>query len=541
MIKVAFLKSGKEEADKKLEAFIEQGGKKEEYKADEDPLKAKFNEAFNVYKKKKAKYNEAQELLKLKNLDTKKQILGDIKELVNSEESLKATYDKFKELQGKWKDVGIVPANEINNLWQNYHFLVEKFVDKVRISRELRDLDLKKNIEKKIALCEKAEELLLESSIIKSFKQLQKYHENWKEIGPVPSDKRDEIWERFKAATDKINERRREHYAKLSEQQEKNYLAKTALCEKTEQLVAAEAKTIKEWQQKTEEINELFKVWKSIGQAPRKFNDEIWERFRGYLNTFFAEKKEFFASLKNEQLNNYNLKLDLCQQAEAIKDSNDWKQTTNDLIKLQKEWKMIGPVPRKYSDKVWARFRAACDDFFNKKSDYFANAESREKENLAKKKELIEQVVKYKFGEHKTENLEILKGFQREWTEIGHVPIKEKDKLQNTFREAINEHLDELKISSAEIKTADYISRMESLKDNVHSDNFIRKEINFLTNKIKKLRDDIILWENNVGFLAHSKKADLLKEEFDKKINKSKEDLSLLEVKLKYLYKRIRQ
>ena len=535
LIKVAFLKLTREEDHKKYEEYIAAGGDKEDFDSGPDPLVDKFNKVFERYKERKAKYIEEQEVLKLRNLDAKNAILDELRELVSSDESLKSTYDKFKELQIKWKEIGLVPAGEVNNLWQNYHFLVEKFFDKVKISKELRDLDLKKNLDKKLELCEKAEELLIEKSIVKSFKELQKYHHEWKEIGPVPSDKTDEIWERFKAATDKINERRRQHYSELAGQREQNLLAKTALCDKAEQIVANEINTIKEWQVKTDEINELFKVWKTIGPASKKDNDVIWDRFKTCLNTFFSNKKEFFNEIKQEQLNNYNLKLDLCKQAEAIKDSTDWRKTTNDLINLQKEWKKIGPVPRRYSDKIWARFRAACDEFFNRKSDFFANIGEREKENLGKKKELIEKIKKHEFGDNKEENLDILKGFQREWTGIGHVPIKEKDKIQNEFRKAIDEKLDKLNISSVEIKTAGYAEKVENLKDSPDSRRNIRKEMGFLNGKINKIKEDINLWENNIGFLAKSKKADLLKKEFEKKINKAKEEVALYEAKLKYL------
>jgi len=535
LIKVAFLKQTRREEQEQYEQFLKEGGEKDSYAPPADALLEKFDQAFDIYRKNKIRFNEEQEVLKLRNLDAKKQILEELKELINSEESLKKTYDQFKELQQRWKEAGLVPSGEIHNLWQSYHFLVEKFFDKVKISRELRDLDLKKNLEMKMELCEKAEELLLETSIVKSFKQLQKYHEEWKEIGPVPADKRDEIWERFKTATDKINERRREYYVNISQQQEQNLLAKSALCDQAEELIAGELKSIKEWQNKTKEINELFNVWKTIGPAPKKDNDAIWERFKTCLNTFFSNKKEFFNQLKHEQINNYNLKLDIVKQAEAMKDSTDWKDTTHELIRLQKEWKEIGPVPRKYSDKIWKRFRAACDEFFNNKSAYFSNIGDREKENLQKKEELVKKVIDFKFSNDKNENLETIKEFQREWTEIGHVPIKEKDKIHQAFREAINARLDDLNIDPVEVRTIDYQARIENMKENPNSNKAIRREMGFIAGKISKLREEINLWENNIGFLAHSKRADLLKVEFEKKINKAKEELALSEAKYRYL------
>jgi len=536
LIKVAFLRLSKEHRQTMLDNHLKEGGTREKYTATPDPLVEKFNQVFETYKRNKVKFNEQQEVVKLRNLDAKKAILEELKALINSEETLKKTYDQFKDLQVKWKEVGLVPSTEINNLWQNYHFLVEKFFDKVKISKELRDLDLKKNLERKIELCEKAEELILEQSAVRSFQQLQKYHEQWKEIGPVPQDKRDEIWERFKTTTDTINERRREHYNVLAKDQDSNLLAKTALCEKAEQMASLEIDTLKDWQERTREINELLTVWKTIGPAPKKNNDEIWERFKSYLNAFFASKKEFFSKIKQEQLNNFNIKLDIVKQAEALKDSTDWRKTTQELINLQKEWKNIGPVPRKHSDKIWKRFRSACDEFFHNKAKFFSTVVESEKENLEKKLDLIRRIEEWDAGKDKSANLEALKGFQREFTEIGHVPIKDKNKVHDAFRQAINKHLDGLKISSSDIRpNSEYRPRHESSSDN-SGDRYQRRggnEWGGLSNKISKLREEILLWENNIGFLAHSKKADLLKQEFEKKIDDAKAELAQLEAKLK--------
>jgi hypothetical protein len=544
LIKVAFLRLSKEYRQQMLDEHIKAGGTRENYTPVPDALIEKFNLVFETYKKNKIKFNEQQEVVKLRNLDAKKAILEELKELINSEETLKKTYDQFKDLQVKWKEIGLVPSTEINNLWQNYHFLVEKFFDKVKISKELRDLDLKKNLERKMELCEKAEELLIEPSVVRSFQQLQKYHEEWKEIGPVPQDKRDEIWERFKTTTDKINERRREHYTSLTKDQDTNLLAKTALCEKAEQLASMEVDNLKDWQDKTREVNELFKVWKTIGPAPKKENDEVWEKFKAYLNGFFANKKEFFSKIKQEQLNNFNIKLDIVKQAEALKDSTDWRKTTQELINLQKEWKNIGPVPRKHSDKIWKRFRAACDEFFNNKSKFFSTVVESEKENLDKKLDLIRRIEEWTAGRDKSANLETLKNFQREFTEIGHVPIKDKNKVHDAFRLAINKHLDELKISSYDLRpNTEYRSRQESSYEDSGESRYQRggggrssggsSDWSALSTKVSKLREEILLWENNIGFLAHSKKADLLKQEFEKKIQDAKNELAQLEAKLK--------
>jgi hypothetical protein len=509
--------------------------KTEEQQKLRDPLASRYRTAFKIYRKKKEEYQIALEAQKVKNLEAKNEILEQLKNVINSDEPLKKSYDEFKALQEKWREIGMVPKTEVNNLWQSYHFLVEKFFDKVKINNELRDLDLKKNLEKKVQLCESAEELLLETSIIKSFKQLQELHQEWKETGPVPSDQTDELWTRFKNITDKINARRRDHYTRIREEQENNYNAKLALCEQVEEIVKGDIKSIKEWNTKTDGVNELLKIWKTIGPAPKATNDEIWARFKGNLNAFFERKKEFFNKLKDQQINNYNLKLDLCNQAESIKDSEDWKETTRALIDLQKKWKTIGPVPKKYSDKVWKRFRAACDDFFNRKEEFFGHIHEREAENLEKKRSLIERVKKQEFGTKKSENLAILKDFQREWMSIGHVPIKEKDAVQNEFRSIVDEKLEQLKINEMEISTMNFKNRIENMKDGGDANRAMYRERTQLVNKITKLNDDINLWENNIGFLAESKNANLLKREFDKKIQRAKQDVALLNAKLKIL------
>ncbi|MCX6283074.1 MAG: DUF349 domain-containing protein [Bacteroidetes bacterium] len=541
LIKVAFLKKKKEESLTKYEAALgaegeaKEGEVKEELPAEQDELDTKFNEIFNIYKANKARYIEEQEKLKNENLKRKLQIIEDLKQLIGSEETLKKTYDEFKALQERWKNVGMVPRGEINNLWQNYHFLVEKFFEKVKVNKELKDLDLKKNFEAKMALCEKTEELLLETSILKSFKKLQKYHEEWKEIGPAPADKKDDIWERFKNATDKINERRREHYTRIEDEQGKNLETKTALCEQAEEVLTSKNETIKEWQEQTNKVNELMNIWKSIGPVPQKVNADIWTRFKTSLDAFFSNKKEFFDKLKDQQLHNYNLKVELCMQAESLKANTDWKKTSQEMIRLQGEWKKIGPVPKKHSDKIWKRFRAACDEFFNAKSSYFSNVQSHEEENLSKKNDLLKRLNEYEFSEDKNANLEILKNFQREWSEIGHIPIKEKDRLQNEFRAVVNKHLDHLKISEIEISTLNYQNRMDHLKNDPNARRVIGREKELLINKISKIKEDVNLWENNIGFLAKSKNAAILREEFENKINKTKSELKVLEAKLKIL------
>ena len=534
-LKSNFLRICKEERDKEMEQFILDGGDAESYEHVEDPLEIRFKAAFGIFRNNKLKYNEALEEQKVVNLQQKSAILEELKQLINSEETLKKTYDEFRNLQDRWKEIGQVPATEITNLWNNYHFLVEKFYDKVKINRELRDLDLKKNLEAKIELCEKTEELLLEKSVTKAFKLLQKYHDEWKEIGPVPQEKKDEIWERFKNTTDKINQVRREHYSKIQEEQQGNYDAKAAICEKIEELLNDSINSIGAWQKKSNDVNELFKVWKTIGPAQKKLNDEIWARFKGSMDAFFSNKKEFFSRLKEQQLENYNRKLQLCVEAEALADSKEWKKATDRIKKLQEEWKKIGPVPKRHSDKIWKRFRSACDAFFTSKSEHFSGIKGVEEENLRLKRELLERIKAYEIKKERSENMEAIKAFQREWMSIGYVPMKYKEATQDEYRKSIDALFDKMKLNENEISTAQYRNMVEGMKDDPESRDKVRKERNILTNKITKLREEISVLENNIGFFSGSKQSEIMRAEYEKKINRAKNDVKVLEAKLKIL------
>ncbi len=534
-INSAFYHRNKEEIENELQNFISSGGKEEDFKHVEDPLELRYNAAISVYRHNKARYSIDLEKQKQVNLQLKHDLLEELKELVNSEETLKKTYDEFKRLQDRWKEIGMVPASELRNLWQSYHFLVEKFFDKVRINRELRDLDLKKNLESKVVLCEKAEELLLEKSILKSFKLLQHYHDKWREIGPVPSDVKEDIWERFKGITDKINQRRKEYYKELQDQQQANYEAKQALCDKAKEIVSEPVDTLKGWQATTDKMNELLKLWKTIGRAPKSKNDEVWAVFKGYLDTFFNAKREYLNELKEQQVNNYNLKLELCTKAEAIKDSTDWNNTTRELIRLQKEWKKIGPVPRKYSDKIWKRFRALCDEFFNRKSEHFKSMHAVEDDNLNKKKELIKEITGFDIKGDKTTNLDALKDFQKRWIEIGYVPFKEKDKVQSEYRTAIDELISKMDVNKSELTASDFKDKLDILKSGPDAGKRISKERAFISGKIRKIKEDLAVWENNIGFFSNSKQSNKLKEEFEQKIEKAKSEIEGLKAKLKLL------
>ncbi len=534
-INAAFHKMNKEEIDAEREKFIQEGGLKEDFAHTADPLETRFSQALGIYRHNKALFSQELEKQKQINLKLKHELLDELKELVNSEETLKKTYDEFKIIQDKWKEIGMVPASELRNLWQNYHFLVEKFFDKVRINRELRDLDLKKNLEAKMELCEKAEELLVEKSILNSFKMLQHYHDKWREIGPVPSDVKEDIWERFRGITEKINQRRKDYYKELQSQQQGNYEAKLAICEKAKEIVDQPVETLKGWQSSTDKMNELFKLWKTIGRAPKAKNDEVWATFKGYLDAFFNAKRDYLNELKEQQLNNYNLKLELITKAESFKDTTDWNSTTRELINLQKEWKKIGPVPRKYSDKIWKKFRAICDEFFNRKADHFKSVHNVEEENLKKKNELIEEIAGFKISKEKETNLNALKDFQKRWIEIGFVPFKEKDKVQNSYRKAIDDLISKMDVKKTELSSKDFEDKVELMKTSPDAGKKLSKERAFISGRIRKMQEDLAVWENNIGFFASSKQSEKLKKEFEQKIQKAKDEIDAMKAKLRML------
>ena len=532
-IRLHFNKLNKEDMDNELSQFLQGGGEAESFQHVEDPIEQRFNTAFGIYKVNRAKQNEDIEKQKQENLTKKQAILDELRGILASDDMLKKTYDDFRALQDRWKEIGSVPAAENSNLWNNYHFLVEKFFDKIKMERELRDLDMKKNLDAKIELCEKAEELLDEKSITKAFKALQKLHEDWKEVGPVPQDKKDEIWERFKAATDKINQIRREHYAQLEEEQTGNLEAKKALCEKAEELIAEDYTSVNAWQKKSDELSEIFGVWKTVGPAGKKENEEIWQRFRASMDAFFAKKKEFFATLKDRQTENLERKTQLCIEAEALMDSTEWKNATEQMKKLQEEWKTIGPVPKRHTDKIWKRFRAACDTFFNRKNEHFSGRRTEEEANLAAKKALLEEIKAFELGTSRNENMDAIKAFQKRWIEIGYVPMKQKDAINKEYRELIDGLFDTMRKNQNEASTNEFREMMESWKDDPNAGDRVRKEGNKLQTRIQKLREEIAVLENNIGFFSNSKNSELMRAEYEKKINKAKEDLKVLEDKLK--------
>jgi hypothetical protein len=534
-IKSVFYKSLNENIESAKKAFVEGGGAEEEFVVEQDPYENDIKDLLRKYRHIRIEKNKKMESEKEENLKLKYEVIEKIKGLINNEESINKTFNDFRDLQRDWRETGLVPQSKMKNLWDTYHFHVENFYDYIKINRELRDLDLKKNLEIKITLCENAEELLVEPSIIKAFNTLQKFHERWREVGPVPREQKDDIWERFKAATSKINKKHQELFETRKEEQKKNLLAKSALCEQVEEVSNSEVANFEQWDTKSKELVELQKVWRTIGFAPKKDNNKIYERFRNACDKFFDAKREFYAKNKELQQNNLQLKIDLCVQAESLKDSADWKKTTQDFINIQKKWKEIGPIPRKHSDSVWKRFRAACDFFFDKKSEHFSGMDNEQMDNLKKKEVLIEQVTNFESAGTVDENLNLLKGFQRQWTEVGHVPYKKKDEIQVRFREAINQVFDDLKIDDEKRNLLKFRSKMNSYSESNRGQNKMRMERDKYMNKLKQLESDHILLENNIGFFAKSKNAEGLIADIKNKIEMSKQKIELLKDKIRVI------
>ena len=529
-IKLRFAEADREAKKAAFDKFIEEGGNKDEYEGGDDAAAEAYRKIYSIYRERRQKHIDEVEAAKQHNLQLKQQILDELRKLIDDEsESLKNAYDQFNAIQDRWKAIGDVPRNELNGLWQNYHFLVEQFFNKVKINKELMLLDQKKNLESKTLLCEKAEELIVEPSIAKAAKELQNLREQWREIGPVPLEQNDEIWARFRNAANQIDERRREYYEQRRDEMDKNLLAKQALIEKAHTLTAEMPTTTKAWNDISAQLDELLKVWKSIGPVPREQNEDIWNDFKGTIDRFYAEKKQHFDNLKDEQSENYNKKIDLCLQAEAIAKRDDWKKATDDLLKLQEEWKQIGPVNRKVSERIWQRFRSACDEFFNRKAEHFSALRGSEQENLEKKEAILAELKAYNFGDDKDQNLDALKDFQRRWMEVGFVPIAEKQRLQKDFRGTINTMFEKLKITAREAELSSFRETLHNAKGGRP----LSDKREHLIEQIQKLRADISLWENNLGFLAESKQADILKAEFEKKMQSARQEIALLEAKLK--------
>jgi len=534
-IKTLFYKRLRHEAEERKTKFLEGGGRIEDYKIWVDPLDYQVKDLIDKYREKKNDYSRVQEAEKYENLKKKYDIIDKIKDLVNREESINKTFHDFRSLQNEWHSIGVVPQTSLKDLWENYHHSVEIFYDYIKINKELRDLDLRKNLEAKVLLCEKAEELMLEPNPVNAFRLLQDFHNQWREIGPVPQESKNEIWERFKEATSQINKRHHEYFEKQKDEQRKNLEAKIALCEEVEAINLLEIKSFRDFDEKAEKIVSLQKMWRTIGFAPKKQNNKVYQRFREACDAFFEKKRSFYADNKETQLTNLQMKTELCIQAEALQESTDWKATSDALIRLQREWKEIGPVPRKQSEKTWKRFRKACDHFFNRKAEHFSSLDTSYEENLKAKIAIIAELEKFEPGNDVHAAFERLKDLQRRWTEIGFVPFNKKEEITNRYRNALNKEFDKLKIADEDKSILKYRTKLDGLRTNPKASRKVRNERDKFFTKIKQLESDIVLWENNIGFFAKSPNAETMIREVQDKIENAKKMIKTLEEKVRMI------
>lgn len=518
--------------DDMLNAYLEDGGVRDDFEPAPNPLEVRFDEAIRKFNKKRVDYHKNVEKERSSNLEGKREILNQLKDLIQNEENMNKAFDRFHELQAAWRALGPVPSADVRDLHMTYKVMVDKFYDFIKINRELQELDQRRNLESKLLLCEQAEALLLEPGVNNALKALHQIQDKWRETGPVPRDKKDEIWDRFKTACDKLFDKRREVVQVANEQRQKNYDAKVKLCEEAEALVTDENFKHKDWQETTEKIAAIQAAWKKTGRADKKVNDEIWARFKKACDVFYKAKNEFYNQRKQEFASNLQLKTELCIQAEALQNNTDWKTTTAELIKLQEQWKNIGHVGERQSDKIWKRFRKACDAFFKNKAAHFADRDKDFEENYVKKTELISRIEQFNPGENHQQSFEELKNFQREWSELGMVPMNKKEEINKKYKTVIDAQFDKIKISSADRQKMRYQNKLEHIR-NTHDPKRMDGEKRFLLNKIAELKNEVQTWENNIGFFAKSKNADKLKQEFEEKIAKAKEEIGQLQTKLK--------
>ena len=521
-IKIAFYKLHRAEVDAARKAFEAEAAEGAEFTPQVDAMEVKLKDLFKEYRTRRDEYIANLDSIKEENLKIKLSIIEELKELVNSDEPLNNTFAKFRELQQRWKETGLVPQQKVKDLWETYNLHVENFYNFIKINKELRDLDLKKNYEQKMQLCEQAEALITEPSIVEAFHKLQKLHDEWRETGPVANEYKEALWERFKAASSRINKQHQEYFDTIKQEQLKNLELKSELCEKTEALVDQPYTSRKEWNKASERLIEIQKIWRTIGFAPKKDNTRIYDRFRSACDRFFEAKRKFYEGVKSEMEHNLQLKQEICEAAEALQNSEDWKHATEELIALQAKWKQVGTVSRRYSDQVWKRFRAACDSFFERKAQHFSSIENEHEANLQKKLALIEEMHA---ADIKAGSYDLIKSFQRRWSEIGYVPIKQKDAVQKKYKEAVDAMFGVLRGSERDRSMNRFKERLQGMKS--QSDKRMRSERERLYNKVRQMEQDIALLENNIGFFSKSKNADAMILEIRDKIAKAKQELQL--------------
>ncbi|NDP21650.1 MAG: DUF349 domain-containing protein [Paludibacter sp.] len=531
VIKQLFYKKTKAEIEEKKKFHLESGGEESEFVAEKDELEETFKALLNEFRSKKAALMAHLEKEKETNLIQKQHLLEQMKVLAESNDDVSVHINEFKALQQKWKSIGHVPQSASTELWKQYNLYQESFWDLIKINNELREYDFKKNLESKTLLCELAEKLSEETDIISAFQQLQKLHEDWHEMGPVARDLREKIWNRFKDASTAINKKHQSYFDNIRKLEEDNYIAKNALCEKIETFDFSNINNYRAWDDATKIVLAWQDEWRAIGFAPRKVNQKIFDRYRKACDAFFAAKGEFYKETKNVLTHNSDKKKALCEKVEELKESVEWKETADKLIQLQKEWKTVGPVPKKMSDDLWKRFITACDYFFEQKNKSTSGQRSIENENLTKKKELIAKISTLEKNENSGESITTLRSLMAEWNTLGHVPFKEKDKIYKEYREAVDKQFEALNVDSAN-------RRMDTFKNNLKDisskgENKVFREREKLVRSYEHLKSEIATYENNIGFFtSSSKKGGGLIKEMERKIESLKEETKLIEQKI---------
>lgn len=530
-LKTSFYKLHIAEREAQQKAYLEAGGDPDKYVLVPDEAEDVFKAEMGVIKERRAKLFLQQEAEKQENLEKKLNIIERIKNMASSPEEANKNYNEFKELQQQWKDIKNVPADKANELWRNYQLYVEQYYDQLNLNREAREYDFKKNLGIKNHLCEAAEKLAEEPDVISAFHQLQELHQQFREVGPVAKELRDEVWTRFKAASTIINKRHQQHFDELRAKEEDNLVKKTALCEKVEDIVKDEHKGANEWEKLTKEIIDIQAEWKKIGFAPQKMNVKIFERFRAACDDFFSKKAAFFKEMKQRYNENIAKKQSLIEKAEALMESTDWKVTTDKMIALQKEWKTIGAVPKKAGDELWSKFLEACNKFFEARNAANAGTRNEERTNLDKKKAIISQLKELVEGS--VDDLqEKVKGLVDEYAKIGHVPYKEKDKLYKQYHEVLDKLYDDLHVTTAKRRLDNFKSNLKNVVK--RGEDALDNERGRLMRRYEGLKQEINTYENNLGFLnASSKKGNSLIDEMNRKVQRLKDDMELIKQKIK--------
>lgn len=531
LLKTVFYKLHIAEREARLKEYIDGGGNPETYQVVPDQDEETFKAQMAVIREKRAQIMQQQEAEKQANLEKKLEIIEKIKAMATSPDEAGKSYNEFKELQQKWKDIKNVPADKANELWRNYQLYVEQFYDLLKLNSEAREYDFKKNLEMKTKLCEAAEKLADEEDVISAFHQLQELHQQYREIGPVAKELREEVWARFKAASTVINKRHQQHFEDLRAKEEENLARKTALCEKVEELGKAENKGAADWEKRSKEIIDIQNEWKTIGFAPQKMNVKIFERFRAACDDFFGRKAEYFKALKVTFSENIEKKKALVEKAQALADSTDWKATSDKLIALQKEWKTVGMVPKKLGDQLWQEFLGACNKFFEARNAAGAGQRNEEHANLEKKKGIIEQLTA--LAENAAEaTKEKVQALTEEYNKVGHVPYKEKDKLYEAYHEVLDRIYKELNISTKRRRLNDFKANIKNVAK--RGEEALDNERGRLARRFEQLKQEIQTYENNLGFLnASSKKGNSLIDEMNRKVQHLRDDLELVRQKIK--------